>query len=287
MRILFSTGSLYYLPLEDVFHLAKEAGFDGCDLVIDRRFGDADYLETVKACLEILPVCSVHAPFTRVKAWGTQRDALIRSVEIAKILGAQVVNFHPPSWFSLELSFFKWFRGINDFQNAFGAEGIYIAIENMPRIGKRLMLAPYILNNYRALIAFGLTKNLHFTFDITHLGTFGHDPIVAFLRYFTTERLKNIHISDCRAHKSHLFLGRGDLPIAKLLNTMRRMGYDGMVTLEISPDEFPKTREWLVKMMEYQRAFLELHWKLPAPPASGCQTGPGKGHVPVKKDGDV
>ena len=259
MKILFSTGSLYNLPIKDVFLLAKDAGFQGCDLIIDGRFNDAGYMETVRACLDILPVYSVHAPFVKIKTWGDHRKALIRSVEIAKILGAQVVNFHPPSWFSLEMGFFKWFRSIHDFQNEFRTGHVYLAIENMPLIGKRLMLAPYVYNDYRDLIAFGVKKNLFFTFDTTHLGTFGHDLIEAFLQYLKTERLKNIHISDCHDFDSHLFLGRGDLPLVKLLNTMRRLGYDGMVTLELSPNELPKTRLWLLKVMEYQRSFLELN----------------------------
>jgi sugar phosphate isomerase/epimerase len=261
MKILFSTGSLYYLPIQEVFLLAAEAGFDGCDLVIDRRFNQPDYAENVKACLDILPVGSVHAPYAKIPAWKNHREALKQSVKIGEALGAEVVNFHPPSWFSFELGFLRWFKKVSDFQKELGLDGLSLTLENMSLIGKRLMLAPYFLNDYRDLIDFGVKKNLCFTFDTTHVGTFGEDPIEAFIRYFRTGRLKNIHLSDCRALKSHLFLGKGDLPLAKLLNTMRRLGYDGMVTLEISPDELPKAREWLVKMMRYQRAFIELHWK--------------------------
>jgi sugar phosphate isomerase/epimerase len=261
MKILFSTGCLYYLPIRDVFYLAAEAGFDGCDLVIDGRFNNPEYIKTVKACLEILPVYSVHAPFARIDAWRTHKNGLIKSVEVAKTLGAQLVNFHPPSWFSFELSFLNWFNNTDDFQREFGADDVYLTIENMPRVGNRLMLAPYVLYNYRDLIAFGIKKNLFFTFDTTHIATCGDDIVLAFLHYFETERLKNIHISDSQSFKSHLFLGRGDLPIAKLLNTMTRLGYDGMVTLELAPDEFPKTMEWTKKLLKYQSDFLRLHLK--------------------------
>ena len=261
MKILFSTGSLYYLPVREVFLLAAEAGFDGCDLVIDGRFNQPGYVENVKACLDILPVYSVHAPYATIKAWKNHKEALRQSVGIARALGAEVVNFHPPSWFSFEISFFRWFNKVHDFQKEFGAKSLNLTLENMPLIGKRLMLAPYVLNDYRDLIDFGINRNLCFTFDTTHIASYGNDPIAAFIQYFKTGRLKNIHLSDCRGFKSHLFLGKGDLPLAKLLNTMRRLGYDGMVTLEISPDELPKTREWLVKMMGYQFAFIELHWR--------------------------
>ncbi len=261
MKILFSTGSIYHLPVREVFSLAAEAGFDGCDLVIDGRFSNPGYIDDVKACLEILPIPSIHAPYAKVRAWKNHKEALIQSVRIAKTVGAELVNFHPPSWYSFELTFFRWFRRVNDFQEEFGSEGLSLTLENMPLMGKRLMLAPYVLNDYRDLIDFGIRKNLFFTFDTTHLGTFGNDPIEAFIQYFRTGRMKNVHLSDFRAFKSHLFLGRGDLPLAKLLNTMRVLGYDGMVTLEISPNELPKAREWLVKLMRYQVAFIELHSK--------------------------
>jgi sugar phosphate isomerase/epimerase len=261
MKILFSTGCLYYLPIRDVFHIAAEAGFDGCDLVIDGRFNNPEYINTLRTCLEILPVYSVHAPFARIDTWGTHKDAIIKSVEVARTLGAQLVNFHPPSWFSFELGFLKWFNNTDDFQEEFGGGNICLTIENMPRVGKKLMLAPYILYNYRDLISFGIKKNLFFVFDTTHMATCGDDIIVAFLHYFNTKKLKNIHISDGQFFKSHLFLGRGDLPIVKLLNTMTRLGYDGMVTLELSPEEFPKTMEWAKKLLKYQAAFLRLHLK--------------------------
>lgn len=259
MKILFSTGCLYYLPTKDVFQLAKDAGFDGCELVIDRRFNDSHSIDTAVQCREILPILSIHAPFMKMNAWGNQVCSLQRSIEIAKILDAEIVNFHPPSWFSMEVAFFRWFRKVQDFQAKLGGDGVTLTIENMPRIGKRLLLAPYILNGFEDLIEFGASKNLYFTFDTTHLATFGDDVIWAFLRFFRTKRLKNIHISDFRDHESHLFLGCGELPIVKLLNTIGRLGYDGMITLEVSPHELPRTREWLVKMIEHQVTFMKMH----------------------------
>ncbi len=259
MKILFSTGCLFYLPIKDIFSLAKEAGFEGCDLVIDDNFNDDRYIDTVIACLEILPVDSIHAPFIKMSAWGSKTHAFIRTIELAKILGTKLINFHPPSWFSMEINFFKWFKKIKDFQREFGYEDILISIENMPLVGKRLRLAPYILNDYEDLIDFGVERNLYFTFDTTHLGTFGSDIVVAFLNFFKTERLKNVHVSDYGAFKSHLLIGRGELPIVKLLNTMRRLGYDEMITLELSPYELPRTREWLVKVMSYELSFLKMH----------------------------
>jgi sugar phosphate isomerase/epimerase len=259
MKILFSTGCLFYLPIKDVFLMARDTGFEGCELVIDRHFSDMKYMDTVMECLDILPVHSIHAPFVRMKTWGTTGEVLVRTLEIARQVRAQVVNFHPPNWYTMELHFFKWFRKMKDFQEDFGCDDIALTLENMPLAGKRLMLAPYVLNNFEDLIRFGKERDLYFTFDTTHLGTFGKDLIVAFLAFLDTGRLKNVHLSDYGDFKSHRFIGAGELPMVKLLNTMRRLGYDGFITLELSPYELPRTKEWLIKMLMYQASLLKMH----------------------------
>ena len=221
MKTLFSTGTLYQLPLKDVFLLSREAGFDGCDLVINRALDDPRYREVLQEVAAILPVYSLHVPYHRLKAWGTQVEALKRSVDLAREFAIRVVNFHPPSWFHHEWHFYRWFRKIRDFQKELECDNVFLAIENMPLIGRRLRLAPYVFNDFRDLIEFGIKRNLYFTFDTTHLGTFEQDPVAAFLAYYGTDRLRNIHLSDCISADGHLFPGRGTLPIARLLNTVR------------------------------------------------------------------
>jgi sugar phosphate isomerase/epimerase len=258
MKILFSTGSLYYLPIEEVFALAGETGFDGCEIVVNQNFGNEKYLERVIGAARNLPVYSVHAPYVAMPAWGNTVQALQRTIEIAGMLRARMVNLHPPAWFSLELKFLRWFREVKDFQNLQPDCDVVIAVENMPRVGKKLMLAPYFLNDFEDLISFGVKKNLHFTLDITHLATHDRDVVTGFLRYMRTGRLRNVHFSDFGNDREHLFPGQGELPLVKLLNVMRRLGYDDMITLELAPNEWPKSEEWLVKLMRHCTKFLRL-----------------------------
>ncbi len=259
MRILLSTGSLSYLPIEDVFDIAGQAGFDGCELVIGDHFDDAGYMERVEEAVRILPVHSIHAPYIKLRGWGESPEALFHTLEAAKKLGAKVVTFHPPSWFSMELGFLKWFRKVKDFQKELSCEGVFLALENMPLVGGHLMLAPYFLNSYEDLIVFGIERNLYFTYDTTHMGAFKKDVVAPFLEYFRTGRLKNIHLSDYKGIKEHLFLGRGELPVVRFLGTLRRLGYDGCVTLELAPQELPKARDWLIKALTFQSSFMRLH----------------------------
>ena len=210
-------------------------------------------------CRDILPISSVHAPYVRVASWGDEQQGLIRCTALSRELGAEVVTFHPPSWLAREFKFYKWFRKVKDFQKELGCEGLALSIENMPVI--KLTIPPYFLNNFKKLIKHGLRTNLYFTYDITHIGTHGNDIVKAFLMYYDTGRLANVHLSDYSLwrERSHLGLGRGELPIARLLATMRRLGYEGMVTLEIAPKELPRTREWLLKVMRYSLSYLKLH----------------------------
>ncbi len=259
MNYVFSTGCLYYLPIEEIFLLAREGGFDSCELVVDHHFMSDGYLERVQECLSILPVHTIHAPFMKMKKWGTKVNELKRTIDIARVLDARVVNFHPPAWLTMEINFSKWLHDINDFQKELDCGDIALTIENMPRAGKHLMLASYILNNIDDLISFGVSHNLYFTFDTTHLATFGTDIVASFIKVFRTGRLRNIHLSDFGDHESHLFPGRGELPIARFLNTARRLGYEGAITLEVSPRELPKERQWLARLIKYELGFLKLH----------------------------
>jgi len=259
VKVLFSTGSLGRRPIREVFLLAREAGFDGCEFVVGKDFNRAGYKDEVAECLNILPIYTIHAPYVHIASWGDEMQALSRSVELAREFGAKVVTFHPPSWLAREFKYYKWFKRIQDFQKEFGCEGFVLSIENMPLI--KLLIPPYVLNNFKKLIRYGIKRNIYFTYDITHIGTYGYDIVNAFLMYFETGRLRNVHVSDYSLwrEKSHLGIGRGELPIVRLLNTMRRLGYEEMVTLEIAPQELPRTKEWLLKVMSYSSAYLKLH----------------------------
>jgi len=45
----------------------------------------------------------------------------------------------------------------------------------------------------------------------------------------------------------------------QLLNTMQAVGYDGMITLELAPNEYPRADEWLIKVMRYLASFIKMH----------------------------
>lgn len=259
MKILFSSGSITKLPLETVFELTRDAGFDGCDLVMDHQFNDPGHRDRVLKCSHILPVFSIHAPYALIPALGNQVEAIKYGVDLAKDLGSRVVTLHPPSRFSRQSSFLSWFKAVKDFQSAFDCGSVALALENMPLT--RSLFPTYLLTDYRKLIEFGMGRNLYFTYDTTHLASCGRDTMEGLLLYVETGRLRNVHISDYSVlrRRSHLGIGRGDLPIGRILNTLRKLGYDYCITMEMAPHELPKTQEWLLEVMSYTCSYLRLH----------------------------
>jgi sugar phosphate isomerase/epimerase len=259
MKILFSTGSLSHLPLKEIFLLAGRTGFDGCDLVIQQHLDHQGYRETLRECLDILPAYALHVPFERLRSWGSQVEALKKSIGLAKEFSIPVVNFHPPSWLYLEIAYLRWFRKIRDFQEELGCVGVCVALENMPLVGEETKRRAFILNDFNDMLKFGMERNLYFTFDTTHLATFDRDIIAAFFAFYKTGRLKHLHLSDHSGHRSHLFPGAGRLPLAELLKTARTLGYDQAVSLEVAPAELSSTGESLAEALREASAFLKRH----------------------------
>jgi sugar phosphate isomerase/epimerase len=258
-KVLLSTGSLPLLSLKEIFVLAKETGFDGCDLVIQRHLDHGAYKETLQECVAILPVYALHVPFERLKVWGKPVEALVRSVALAKEFDIPLVNFHPPSWFYLEFTFLRWFRKVKDFQRELRCEKVCVALENMPLTEGEIKRRPYLLNNFNDMIKFGVKRNLYFTFDTTHAATFEHGVIDAFLAYHKTGRLQHVHMSDHASERSHLLPGAGNLPLEELLRTMDAAGYDRTMSLEVAPHELPSMRGHLEAALREASSFLKGH----------------------------
>jgi sugar phosphate isomerase/epimerase len=257
MLISLSTGSLFTLPLEKVFELSALAGFDGVELIIGHDFQRANPVRLVRSLQEIATIHSVHAPFMPLDGWGGPVDSLKRSVQLAAECGIPLVNFHPPSWMGMEISFWRWLYSINDFQKEIGLDGrVAITLENMPWVG-RMRVNPHILSNTQRLIDFIQEHNLYMTFDCTHMGSGKTNFINDFYLCYESNRIRNIHFSDYGHGREHLLPGHGVLPLTRFLNHLRNTDYRSTLTLELSPSEFPKEEriilESLLEILAYLR----------------------------------
>jgi sugar phosphate isomerase/epimerase len=197
----------------------------------------------------ILPICVLHAPFSPLGDWGDRIETLINTVGLAREISVPMVNFHPPKWLGGEVGFWRWMYAVRDFQRELGEGEVTVTVENMPCKDGLLRFNPYILRRTRDMARFIEERNLYLTFDCSHMGTTKADFQGNFLRFYKTKRIKNIHFSDFRDRREHLFPGRGILPLQGLLDFLRESGYDGMITLEIIPQELPEDEEAIKRVL--------------------------------------
>jgi len=266
MRFSLSHGTLFTFPLPKAFEMAKAAGFDGLELIINQDFLGVNSRTLIRELSRIHPIHSIHAPFMMLEGWGGPVEMLRHCVELADEAGIGLVNFHPPSWLGMEVRFLGWLYRIFDFQKEVGRENVLVTIENMPWVGK-FKINPHILSVTQKMVEFITERNLYMTFDTTHLGSGKTNFINDFYLYYNSGRIRNIHFSDYGQGKEHLIPGHGILPLTRFLNHLSQTGYDGSLTLELSPHEFPQDEKVIVEMLKEIRDYLEKETQPQAPDA--------------------
>lgn len=257
MKLVLSAGSLYTLPLEKVFSIARDTGFDGVEIIIGYEFQYGDNVALIRDLQKILPVCSLHAPFLELDRWGNKIEQLHRTTALAIETGIRLINFHPPSWMGLEFKFWRWFNRIRDFQQEVGKNEVIITVENMPCTGA-FKSNPYILGATEKMIDFMRDRNLFLTFDTAHMGSSKANFLHDFHLFYDSGMMRNIHFSDYGYGREHLLPGHGVLPLTRFLNHLRETEYNESLTLELSPHEFPEEeegiREEMAEIFAYLRA---------------------------------
>jgi sugar phosphate isomerase/epimerase len=248
-RILFSTGSLYVLDTSYCFELAAEAGFDGIEIMCDERWSTRDpgYLKRLSDRYN-LPVLVAHTPFSRGTPGWAQPDNELRRIDytldLALELKAQVIVVHLPRkrgaitisagrrtwripWRSVESPVKRWIE--NDLAGVQARTKVKIALENMPvsQVAGR-NVDPIWWNSVESW------SQVHrwLTLDTTHWGTMRVDPLEAYRA--AGERVCHIHLSNYDG-RQHRLPHKGSLNLKTLLRALSAAGYDGTLSLELSP----------------------------------------------------
>ncbi len=248
--VALSTGSLYTYGTRRVFELAGEIGFDGLEVLVDRR-PDTFQPHYLRHLMQEqgLPILALHSPFLPAPSWERGNLACVRrTVALAQEVGAEVVIAHLPPRISHILVQFLWREGhhavlpvpwggdrewLAFIQDSLAqleeAAGVTIAVENMParRFG------PFRLNGRWLNTAQEMEIIPHITLDTTHLGTWGQDPLAFYERL--KDRIAHVHLSNFNGEE-HRLLDDGHLPLAQLLERLSADGYGGLITLETNPN---------------------------------------------------
>lgn len=248
MRFVFSSGSLWSYSLEHCFALAREAGYDGLEVVADQRYETREigHLRELIRRYQI-PITAIHSPFMpTIPGWPEGQPGRIReSVKLAEAVGAEVVVHHLPSrvglaWISIpgrmfplplpwnpEKPYRRWVEQ-NYFEFQDGTR-VRLCIENMPayrRFGRR-----WNLNHWNT--PGQLARFRHITLDTTHLGTWGLEPVAIYGRL--SDRVAHLHLSNFDG-REHIRPEEGRLNLSGLLAEMAADSYQGAVCLELRPD---------------------------------------------------
>ncbi len=242
MKLVLSAGSLYTLPMEKVFEIARDTGFDGMEVIINYDFQYQDSAAIIRDLEQILPIRSLHAPFMQIDGWGNKIDQVHKTTRLALKTGIPLINFHPPAWMAFEFKFWRWLNQVQDFQREVGQDQVLITIENMPCSGT-LKINPYRLAHTSAMIHFMQEHNLFLTFDTAHMGSSKANFLHDFHLFYDSGQMRNIHFSDYGYGREHLIPGHGTLPLTRFLNHLRETGYNEGLTLELSPREFPEDED--------------------------------------------
>jgi sugar phosphate isomerase/epimerase len=252
-RLQCSTGPFWAFDLEEALDSIAAAGFGDIELMITRdpQTQEADIVKGL-ADARGLRISSIHGPFLVItrSVWGMESLGKVhRGVEMCRALGADTYIVHPP--YLWEREFAGWIREESADYSA--ENGVTVAVETMyPKwvAGRRLRA-------YRWLEPAALAHAApHVVMDTSHLAVTRADVLDAF--EVLRPKLRHIHLSDNAGdgRDGHLEVGKGILPIDRLLGEMRRTQYDGAVSLELSVSRFIEDAEELEAMLRRSREYV-------------------------------
>jgi len=246
LRFSLSTGTLYAYPLRQVFRWARQAGFDGVELVINpeaimrggravRRLAQAEGVELLSAHPTIVPL----------PGWLERDGGLARTIGLAREAGIGLVVMHIPRSATLDEGEGLIFRQrIERWRHQLVGSDLRLAIEN--KAIRTEAHRRYALTPLDRLRTFADRHDLGLVLDAAHAGTAGEDLVQA--RRLFGDRLVNVHLSDLggpvplaklplvhRFFGEHRFPGVGDLALSELLCDLGSSDYANLVTLEVNP----------------------------------------------------
>jgi sugar phosphate isomerase/epimerase len=242
LKLSFSTGALYHLPLRTAFAVAREAGFDGVELVEGPELFLLGTAHARRVSQQYgLPVFSVHPPIVPYPGMDDARPTVRRLLFLAKEVDCDLVVLHTPKTASTATPAWRFFlQALQEHTHP----TIRVALETSGffRPGDECC----VLHDVRRLQAFAESHDLPVTFDTAHTGTTPYPILEAFALF--NGRVANVHLSDLARRRLfpnwrplHTFLlhhqmpGAGVLPLAEFLRMLVRSGYTGPLTLELSP----------------------------------------------------
>lgn len=205
-----------------------QAGWWQCDLKSVRKALDETGMGIVGHTAYYLPIAH---PFEEVRRGAV--EALRRSALAFGELGAKVMNIHPDAHAPMHDRRFvigQNVKSLSEVMEAAEGTGVSLMVENLPRNFNTAAQLAELLDPLPQL-------GLHL--DIGHTELFVHTSSADEIIERFGSRLKHVHLHDNKGGDAdlHLPLGAGVIDVRKHLATLKKIGYDGTITLEVfTPD---------------------------------------------------
>ncbi|MGI0032385.1 MAG: sugar phosphate isomerase/epimerase family protein, partial [Nitrososphaeraceae archaeon] len=120
-------------------------------------------------------------------------------------------------------------NGINEVLKTAEDENVTVLVEPEPGL---------LIENSEQFIKFIKnfdSKHIGLNFDIGHFFCVGEDPSQVI--YKLSEYVRHVHLEDIAADRAHhhLMLGEGAIDIESVFKSMKDIGYEGFITIELYP----------------------------------------------------
>lgn len=245
LRLSFSTGALYHLPLRTIFALAHEAGFAGVELVYCPEVASGGATPIQRLSQEYsLPVLSIHPSVVPYPGGNRIAHILPRLTALAESLDCPLVVLHAPRVTTLEEPRGKEFVEVLLRERERHSANLQISVENPGFY--QASDARFALHNLFQLRDLADRYDLPLTFDTAHAGTSPYGVLEAY--HILRHHVVNVHFSDVLSRRMlprwrplytvlshHQLPGDGGLPLAEFVRALVADGYAGIFTLEVSP----------------------------------------------------
>ena len=238
--------------LEETFKLAKDAGYDGVELSLEKdgeitMASTKEDMEKIKASadkygIELYSIAtSLHWDYSLTssnKEIADKAKAVVKKqIDIASWLGCDTilvvpgavgVDFIPDcELVDYDVAYERAFNGIKELSAYAEEKKVAIALEN---VGNKLLLSPLELRDFIDKIG---SDYVGAYFDVGNILRTGYpDQWISILG----KRNKKIHFKDYKkASNSFVNLMEGNVDFPSVMKALNGIGYDGWVTAEMGP----------------------------------------------------
>lgn len=240
------SSSLHKYGLNRIFEFAKEAGYDGIEIQVDKNNFDTQNAEYIKKLSDKfkLPVVALHAPEN-----GTQKS-VEHVVDMSIYLKCPVVVITPPKL--TDFKFTRWLK--KEAPQLRKKKHIELSLSNTG--GKTFLgfLPERAMNNVTDLKKFGRVS-----LD-TSMTSSKKQDLIRFYEHIK-KLVSHVHLSNVRRRKEYSLPNEGTLPLESFLKKLKDSDYKGAISIRVKPSELEAgDDEKVIRKLKKVKAFVDEYY---------------------------